>query len=98
MTQSTYSWCGSQLHLVLDDEFADNYNKAVTAFLTAQIVHQTKTGSPWTVSDPLDLIWTEDQRHAYNKFADLINLLIEINGGTLAITEEQMSTDLLVKL
>jgi len=98
MTQSTYSWCGSQLHLVLDDDLAANYNRAQSAFFEAQKLHMRKTGQQWTGVEPLFITWTEEEQAAYSNFAKLINTLIEVNGGSLAITEEEMTSDYLIKL
>lgn len=98
MTQSVYSWMGSPLHLVLDDEFVILYNRAADKFLSAQTEFRARTGSSWNGNDPLEATWTQEEIAAFNKMADLVNFMVEFNGGSLHITEEQITSDFLVKL
>jgi len=98
MTQSTYAWMGSQLHLVLEDELAAAYNRAQDAWLQAQKNHLERTGSRWEPSEPIWIDWTETESSAWDKIAKLVNLLIEINGGSLAIMQEDCTSDYLVKV
>lgn len=98
MTQSVYSWMGSPLHLVLEDDLALAYNEAQDAWFKAQTDHETRTGSPWEPTEPLEIEWTNRQRTAWNSIASVINLLVEINGGGLDIPEEQITSDHLEKL
>lgn len=96
--QSVYSWMGTDIHLVLEDDFANDYNRAQEAFFSAQIVHKTATGSVWNGRGPLQITWTKKEELAFDKVGKLINLLIDMNGGSLNITEEQCTSDFLVKL
>lgn len=96
--QSVYSWMGTDIHLVLEDDFANDYNRAQEAFFTAQIIHKTATGSAWNGRGPLQMNWTEKEFQAFDKVGKFINLLIDMNGGSLNLTEEQMTSDFLVKL
>lgn len=97
--QSTYSWMGSPLHLVLEDEFAEAYNQAMDAWFEAQENHKVRTGHEWDpVNEPILIDWTDDQRKAWDDFAKLMNLLIEINRGNLDIPEEVITSDYLVKV
>lgn len=96
--QSTYSVYGTDVHLILDDEFAENYNNAQHEFFDAQKVHMEKVGSAWTGTEPLYIKWSEEQRKAFDDFAVLMNHMVELNGGSLNITEESMTSDYLVKL
>jgi hypothetical protein len=96
--QSVYSVCGSRLHLILDDEVADGYNRFAVAFQVAQEEHMAKTGTLW---DPYQPLWSdvnEKDLAAYNAVGGLMNQLIEINGGSLDIPEEEMTSSLLIKL
>lgn len=97
MTQSVYSWMGSPLHLVLEDDLALAYNEAQDAWFKAQDDHKEKYGTPWEPHLPLAIDWTERQRTAWNSIAAVINLLCEINDG-LDIPEEQVTSDYLEKL
>lgn len=96
--QSTYAVYGSHLHLILSDEFAENYNAAQRAFFEAQKLHKARTGSEWTGHETIEINWTTEMRDAFNKFAELMNLMIEINGGSLALMEDDMTSDYLVKV
>lgn len=92
--QSIYSFYGSQLHLILDDEVAERYNRVAVAFANVD--------AKSVQANPTNLIWLEgvddDDMTAWNAIADLINKLIEINGGSLDIPEEEMPYNYLVKL
>lgn len=96
--QSAYSWCGSRLHFVLEDDVAAAYNRYQQAFLQGQLDHEDRTGSPWTPNDPLAIGCTDEETAAYNSIADLINLLVDINGGSIHITNQECTSDFLVKL
>ncbi len=96
--QSVYSWMGTRIHLVLEDDLATAYNRAQVAFFEAQNRYQRVHGSTWTGKEPLDFYWQEGDGDAYNKIASVINLLIEVNGGTLDIQEEETTSDYLIKL
>jgi hypothetical protein len=99
MAQSYYSWCGTRLHLLLDDDLARNYNRSQVAFIDAQIEHRKTNGRDWRPSEEyLDVGWAEEERNAFNAISEIINLLVKINGGTLNITEAEMTTHKLVKL
>ncbi len=96
--QSAYSWMGSRLHLVLEDDVADTWNQAQDAFFAAQKRHEAVHGTKWTGDEPLEIYWSNDSAEIWNKIADLINLLIEMNGGELDILEEEITSDYLIKL
>lgn len=98
MAQYTYSWMGSPLHLVLEEDLANAYNRAQEAFSEAQRRYKFRNGTEWTGLEPLLMNWTPEEQKAWNDIAGLINLLIEINGGGLDIPEEQCTTDFFVKL
>jgi hypothetical protein len=100
MTQSYYSWCGTRVHLILDDEVATAYNKVQDAFKDAQLKFKAEYGTPWDpTTQPLYMenVTDEELEHR-DKVAKLINLLIEVNGGGLDITEEELTSEYLVKL
>ena len=96
--QSYYSFYGSPLHLILEDEIADGYNRAAKAFYDAQKAHLERTGTRWDPSEPLWIETTDEDQAAYAAVGKIINLLIEVNGGGLQIPEEEMTDDYLVKL
>lgn len=92
--QSVWSFYGSKLHLVLDDEVAERYNRVSVAFANADTSAIQK--------NPENYIWLSGvdskDMEAWNAIADLINKLIEINGGSLYIPEEDMLYNCLVKV
>lgn len=97
--QSVYSWMGSRLHLVLEDDIAKAYNQAVDTLRKARVDHvklHRREFNPF--EDLISIKWTEEQRKAWNDIAQLINLLVEINGGALDVKEEEVTSDYLVKL
>lgn len=96
--QSAYSFYGSRLHLILEDDVAEGYNRNAKAFYDAQINHKERTGTKWNPLEPLWMVTNDADQKAYDDVARLMNLLIEINGGSLEITEEEMTSDYLVKL
>lgn len=98
MAQFVYSWMGSPLHFVLEEELANAYNRAQEAFFEAQQHFKLKNGTEWTGREMIEMDWTSEEQKAWNAIASVINLLIKINGGGLDIPEEQCTTDFLVKL
>ena len=98
MSQSIYSVYGSRIHLLLEDEFASNWNKAQAAFFKAQKDHLARTGTQWTGNEHLAIDLKPEELKAFNDFAELMNLMIKLNGGTLNITEEEMTDDYLIKV
>jgi hypothetical protein len=96
--QSAYSFMGSRLHLVLEDDVADAFNRMQDAWFDAQKNHKEKIGTEWNPAEPLLIDCAREDTDVWNKIGSLINLLIEINGGSLHIPEEEMTSDYLVKL
>lgn len=98
--QSVYSVFGTKLHLVLEDSFAEAYNRAAQAFLDSQEKHRERTGKEWTPVDSIEMFWTEEEQAAWNKFAAFINGYIEFVGGSvdLGYNEEPYPSDRLIKL
>jgi len=93
--QSVYSVYGSKLHLILPDDFAEAYNRAHEKFMKANPVSVDLSKSTVLVS--VDM--TQEERDAFNKFAALLNHLIEVNGGAMAyMTEKDCLSDFLVKV
>lgn len=95
--QSIYSVYGTAIHLLLDDEFATNYNNAMKAFFDAQFEYMERTHQEWK-GGPLTINWTPEEQKAYKDFANLMNSMIEMNGGSLNLTQDDMTSDYLVKL
>jgi hypothetical protein len=91
--QSVYAVYGSKLHLILEDEFADAYNRAHEKYIE---YGKDKPSDFWKKPIALDL--TAKELHAFNTFAKLMNFMIEINGGDLDLTEEEITSDYLVKI
>jgi ATP/maltotriose-dependent transcriptional regulator MalT len=91
--QHTYSFCGSPLHLVLEDEIAEGYNRFHDAFIEGQMKFMEEHRVQWTPDQPLYIITTDKDQKAYHEVGRVINLLVEINGGGLQITEEECTSD-----
>jgi len=91
--QHTYSYLGSPLHLVLEDEIAEGYNRFHDAFIAAQFEYMERTQLEWKPENPLYIITNDKDQEAYHKVASVINLLVEINGGGIDIPEEQCTSD-----
>jgi len=89
---------GTRLHLVIDDDVATAYNQAQDAFFEAQKHHKKTTGQDWTGREPLSIDWTPEQQRVWNAMADVINKLVELNGGGIDIPQEECTSDYLVKL
>lgn len=96
--QSVYSWMGSRIHLVIEDDVANAYNRAQDAFITAQANYMETTGTEWTGKESLWMNWTDEEQTAWNGVAAVINDLVKLNGGSLDIPEEETTTTYLVKL
>ena len=95
--QSLYSVYWTNITLLLDDEFAANYNDAQDAFAKAQLVYKTTTGDNWN-GEVLYIEWTDAQQKAFNQFAEFMNLYIKMNGGSLDLNTDQLSSSHLEKL
>jgi hypothetical protein len=96
--QHAYSWLGSRIHLVLEEDVADAYNRHVEEFVNAQIRHEKLHGSKWTPDQPLMMNLSKKDFEVYDKLADILNQLIELNGGGLDIPEEECTSDGFVRL
>ena len=92
--QSTYSFYGSQLHLILEDEVAERYNRVSEALANVDTKAIQANPDNWFWLSGID----DADMAAWNAIAELINKLIEINGGSLDIPEEEMPYNHLVKL
>ncbi len=96
--QHTYSYCGSPLHLVLEDDIAEGYNRITDAFIAGQIRFKEIFGRPWTPTDSLPMECSEKDMEGYDAVGRIINLLAEINGGGIDIPEEQCTSDHLIRV
>ncbi len=97
--QSIYAYYGSRLHLILEDELADNYNKFLKAFYQAQTRHLMKHGREWDPdNEPLSMKCKPEWKKAYDDVGRVIKLLVEINGQGLELSEEETWSDYLEKV
>ena len=88
--QPMYSWCGTDIHIPLSVENAEAYNRAVDAFTHS-----------WMPSDIRKVFYVEassEDIEIYNKVADVINLMVELSGGSISISEEDMTTSHLIRI
>jgi hypothetical protein len=90
--QHTYSLYGSPLHLILEEKVADGYNRVHLGFMEAQKNFKEEYGIQWTPDLPIEIKASPEDLKAYDDIAKLLNFLIEINGGSLDIPEEQCVT------
>lgn len=96
--QHTYSYLGSPLHLVLEDEIADGFNRFHKAFMVAQVTFKEEYGVNWTPDRPPSIRFNPKDKEAFDNVGRVINLLAEINGGGIEIPEEQCTSDYLVRV
>ena len=97
--QSYYSLYGSRIVLLLEDEVAEAYNRAVDSFYEAQNQHRKVTGIKWNSdTEPLLVAYKKRDVDAHDKIGALVQLMSKINGGGLALTEEDTPSDYLIKL
>lgn len=88
--QSAYSYLGCRIHLVIEDEEAEAFNRVVDAFIDAQDEnwnHKSKTLFMDVESKDVEI---------YNKLGKLFTTIIEVTGAI--IPEEEITSDYLVKL
>jgi hypothetical protein len=96
--QFAYSWMGTRIHFVLEEEVADAYNRAQDAWYAAQRDHHEYHERKWNPqTEPIAIKWSDAERNAFNDVGHIINLLGKLNGG-LDIPEEEITSDYLVKL
>lgn len=99
MSQSVYSYYGSRLHLYLEDEIAEGYNRFMDSWYKAQQLHRELHEREWDPkTEPLLIDYESKDKKAYDDVGRIINLLVEINGGGLEIPEEETTEDYLVKV
>lgn len=97
--QSYYSLYGSRIVLLLEDEVAEAYNRAVDSFFEAQKEHRKVMGRKWNPdTDPLLIAYNKKDLEAYEEIGYLVRLMCKINGGGLSLTEEDTPSDYLIKL
>lgn len=97
--QSAYSWYGSRIHLVLEDEIADAYNRYLKAWYEAQVRHKEVHGKKWEPdNEPLRIKCNNRDKEIYDEVNEIIHKLVKVNGGGLDIPEEELTSDYLVKL
>lgn len=83
--QHIYSFCGSPIHLMLEDDVADAYNRVASLTEADLKVFNISNGETKHV-----LVAEEEDVAVYNAIADIINKLCEINGGTIHLQEEDL--------
>lgn len=98
MTQPTYSFLGTRLHLVLEEKIADGYNRFVDAFDKAQFDYRKEYGFPWNPNAPLEIDSTLEDNAAWNAVGSIINLMCEVNGGSLDLSEAECTSVYLVRI
>jgi len=90
---------GSRIHLVLEDSVAAAYNRVQEAWFMAQEDHKKRTGRQWNpMKEPLAIKFNPEDKEAYDAIGNIINLLVELNGGSLDIPEHELTSDFLVKV
>jgi hypothetical protein len=96
--QHTYSLYGSPLHLILEEKVADGHNRVHLGFMEAQKKFKEEYGIQWTPELPIQINASHEDLKAYDDIAKLLNFLIEINGGSLDISEDQCVTSTLDRI
>lgn len=90
-----YSWCGTPIQFHISDENAEAYNRVNKAIEegTISLSPGSHPRSWW--------IWMNANRadmDIYNKVADVINKIIELNGGSLPYYESDFVEVSLIKV
>jgi len=98
MAQSNYAYCGTRLHLLLEEEVADGYNRFMKAYFDAQKAFMDTHHRPWSAEDPIYIKCSQADMDSYHAVGDIINLYCKVNGGSLEITQEDITSDYLVKV
>jgi hypothetical protein len=97
--QHAYAVFGSRLHLVLEESVADAYNRFTDAFMQAQTNHMQEHGTQWDPeTEPLLIKFAEDDKRIWSAVGNIINQLIELNGGGLELWPDECTSDYLVRL
>jgi hypothetical protein len=100
--QYAYAVYGTRLHLVLEEEFANAYNRAQQKFFDAQRNHKERTGHQWEPDESLSIDWSEEEKKAFNGFAAFMNSYVEFVGAGLQLNNdpeaEFFPSDFLVKV
>jgi len=96
--QSVYSFYGSRLHLILEDEVAERYNRFLECWYEAQHNHHQYHEKPWKPLTTLSIKCDPEDVKVFNQIGEIINKLGEINGGGLNIPEEEMTEEGLIKV
>lgn len=98
MAQHLYSFHGTRLVLMLEEKIAEGYNRFSDAFMAAQRRFKEEYGIAWTPNLPLELNCSDEDIEAHNAVGKIINLLCEVNGGSLEVTEDEFTSDHLIKV
>ena len=77
-----YSWLGTPIHLEMTEDNAAAYNRV------AHVLANTVQTDPTNI----EISVNSEDMFAYNKVAEVINLIIELNGGSLPYSEEDIKT------
>lgn len=85
-----YSWYGTPIQIAMTDEVAEAYNRMADVIAEAEIGDNITT-----------MLFKEKQKgdmEAWNKVATIINLMIELCGGKLDYTANDVKSNHLVKV
>lgn len=85
----TYSWCGTPIHLPMTDDTAAAYNRIVDVFKGVAYISNNKK---------IRIEAAHKDIVVFNKIAQIVNILIKLNGGSMPYTDESITTDYLVKV
>lgn len=81
--QPMYSWYGTPLHIPCSERMADAYNRRLEQFQEAQKEYYDRTGKRWDGRAPLMMQKDVEASEAYNKIGKIINLLVDLCGGSI---------------
>lgn len=77
--QRKYSYYGTELTLLLDEQTAAAYNRVCDEFHDAQMRYREETGSDWTPDLPLVMDFEPNDLAIWNAMAGVLEALNEIN-------------------
>ncbi len=94
--QKIYSWLGTKIQVPLPVELAENFNKFQKAFFDAQRKFMEENGRQWSHVEPLMIHSSREENEDWNKIGDLINYLVDLNGGSINIGLIDIKEDYLI--
>jgi hypothetical protein len=98
MTQSIYSYKGTEIHLILDDVLAQKFNNAMRVWTETADAYMVKHNKPIRDLSVVYENMRDDEKDALDKVTNLVNLLAKINGGKIDYGAKGLPSAYLIRL